>query len=73
MIISWNRKEAVRHIVDEQDELLKTALEYCCDGKIEQVYVLGSGTSYHAAVSARKVMEETMQIKFCYVSNGVCG
>jgi len=56
-------KEAVRHIVDEQDELLKTALEYCCDGKIEQVYVLGSGTSYHAAVSARKVMEDTMQIK----------
>ena len=56
-------KEAVRHIVEEQDTLLKEAIDYCSEGKIEQIYVLGSGTSYHAAVSARKAMEDTMQVK----------
>ena len=56
-------KEAVRNIVAKQDEIFADALAYCEGKKIEQIYLLGSGTSYHAAVSAKKVMEDTLGVK----------
>ncbi len=56
-------KEAVRNIVANQDEIFADAMAYCEGKSIEQIYILGSGTSYHAAVSAKKVMEDTMGVK----------
>lgn len=58
-------KEAVRHIAGCRADILKEALDYCAGRELHQIYVLGSGTSYHAAVSARKVMEDSLGIRVC--------
>lgn len=56
-------KEAVRNIVENQDEIFEKALVYCSKRPVEQVYILGSGTSYHAAVSAKKAIENNLAVK----------
>lgn len=55
--------QAVRNIVDNQDSIFGEALEYCKGKKIDQMYILGSGTSYHASVAAKKLMEDKTGIK----------
>ena len=55
-------KDAVQNIVRHQDEIFKEAIEYC-DGDIDTIYLLGSGTSYHAALCARSVLEKELNIK----------
>ncbi len=55
--------EAVRRIVRNQDAILDEAVEYCSQKAVEQIYLLGSGTSYHAAVSAKRMMEDTLGVK----------
>lgn len=55
--------EAVENIVKHQDAIFMQALAYCKDKQIEQVYILGSGTSYHAAVAAKRLFEEVTQRK----------
>lgn len=32
-------------------------------GNYEQIYVIGSGTSYHAALAAKNLMEKVLQMK----------
>ena len=56
-------REAVRHIVADQDRIFAGALEYLKGKNIEQIYILGSGTSYHASVAAKAVVEEKLGIK----------
>lgn len=56
-------KDAVRNIVEKQDAIFADALSYLKGKDIEQIYVLGSGTSYHASVAAKKVMEDTLGVK----------
>ena len=46
-------KAAVRNIVENQDTIFEQALNYCKEKKFEQIYILGSGTSYHASVAAK--------------------
>ncbi len=55
--------KAVRNIVENQDSIFGEALEYCKGKNIEQIYVLGSGTSYHASVAAKKVVEDKLGVK----------
>lgn len=33
------------------------------NGNYEQIYVIGSGTSYHAALAAKNLMEKVLQMK----------
>lgn len=56
-------KDAVRNIVEQQDSIFGGALAYLKDKAIEQIYILGSGTSYHAAVAAKSVVEDTLGVK----------
>lgn len=56
-------KDAVRNIVEHQDRIFADALAYLKDKDIEQIYILGSGTSYHAAVAAKNVVEDILGIK----------
>lgn len=56
-------REAVRNIVGHQDHIFAEALEYCKGKNIEQIYILGSGTSYHAAVAAKSVVEDKLGVK----------
>ncbi len=55
--------EVVENIIKHQDNIFKQALVYCKDKQIDQVYILGSGTSYHAAVASKKIFEEVTQRK----------
>lgn len=56
-------KKSVRNIVDHQLNIFSEAIDYCLQRKVENIYLLGSGTSYHAALAARTVLEETLHIK----------
>lgn len=56
-------KQAVRDIVLHQDEIFKEALDFYEKKEIEQIYLLGSGTSYHAAVTCKKIIEDILNIK----------
>lgn len=56
-------RDAVRHIVENQQEILAEALAYCQGKKIGQIYILGSGTSYHASLAAKKVVEDKLGLK----------
>lgn len=56
-------REAVRNIVADQNQIFGDALEYLKGKKLEQIYILGSGTSYHASVAAKAVVEEKLGIK----------
>jgi glucosamine 6-phosphate synthetase-like amidotransferase/phosphosugar isomerase protein len=58
-------KDTVRHIVADRAVILKNALEYVlrAEPAIEQIYLVGSGTSYHAALAAKPLMERVLGIK----------
>lgn len=56
-------KPAVKNIVDNQEEIFSDALKYCEEKEIEQIYILGSGTSYHAALASKKLLEDVLKIK----------
>ena len=56
-------KDAVRNIVLKQNDIFEQALDYCQNKNIEQIYILGSGTSYHASYAAKKVVEDVLKIK----------
>lgn len=55
--------EVLRHIIENRAEITKEFVEKFKDTKIEQIYVLGSGTSFHAGLSAKNYLEEMMKIK----------
>lgn len=55
-------KTAVQNIVDNQEAIFKEAVEYC-EGVLDTIYILGSGTSYHAALCARSILEKELKIK----------
>lgn len=55
-------KDAVDHIVKNEQEIFKEVLNYC-DDDIDTIYIVGSGTSYHAAVAARSMLEKELKIK----------
>lgn len=60
-------KDGVRHIVDNASSIFTSSLEYLKNKEIDQIYIIGSGTSYHAAVAARPVIEKVLGIQV-YVS-----
>ena len=45
-------KKAVRNIISNHEEIFHDAVEYFFEGDYEQIYVIGSGTSYHSALAA---------------------
>lgn len=55
-------KDAVNNIVNKEKEIFTEAVNYC-DGTIDTIYMLGSGTSYHAALCAKSVLEKELGIK----------
>lgn len=60
-------KDGVRHIVDNSESIFASSLDYLRDKEIKQIYIIGSGTSYHAAVAARPVIEKVLGMQV-YVS-----
>lgn len=56
-------KAAVRRIVAQQAAIFEDALAYYFSRPIEQVYVVGSGTSYHASLAAAEIMEKVLGMR----------
>lgn len=56
-------KDAVRNIVEHQDEIFGEALDYLEGKNIDRIYIAGSGTSYHSAFAARKLIEDKLGIE----------
>lgn len=56
-------KEAVRNIVFNHESIFKNAVSYFLKNEIEQIYIIGSGTSYHSAVAAKPLIEKVLQMK----------
>lgn len=56
-------REAAQHIVEYQEEIFKNVEEYMQKHTYKQLYVIGSGTSYHAALAAKPFMEKVLGIK----------
>ena len=50
--------EVLTHIIDERARICAEFVERFKGADIETVYVIGSGTSYHAGVSAKLYLEE---------------
>ncbi|MBE5986680.1 MAG: SIS domain-containing protein [Paenibacillaceae bacterium] len=55
-------------IIKRRKEITKEFVEFYQDKTIDQIYVIGSGTSYHAGLSAKAYLEEILNIKvfICY-------
>ena len=64
-------KKAVRNIISNHEEIFHDAIEYFFNGNYEQIYVIGSGTSYHAALAAKNLMEKVLQMKFLSAPSNV--
>ena len=56
--------EVLTHIIDERARICAEFVERFKDADIGTVYVIGSGTSYHAGVSAKLYLEETGDMAF---------
>ena len=56
-------KKAVRNIISNHEEIFHDAVEYFFEGNYEQIYVIGSGTSYHSALAAKRLMEKVLKMK----------
>nr|WP_288826718.1 SIS domain-containing protein [uncultured Clostridium sp.] len=55
-------------IIKRRKEITKEFVTFYQDKTIDQIYVIGSGTSYHAGLSAKAYLEEILNIKVfnCY-------
>lgn len=57
---------ALRKIIENRKEIADEFVKYYKDKEIEQIYVIGSGTSYHAGLAAKVFLEEIFGKKvFC--------
>ena len=50
-------------IINRREEITKGFVSHFKDVEIEQIYVIGSGTSYHAGLAAKLYLEELLGIK----------
>jgi glucosamine 6-phosphate synthetase-like amidotransferase/phosphosugar isomerase protein len=55
-------KEVVRKIIENRSTILKNAVDYFFAHDIDQIYLIGSGTSYHASYAARRFMEKILRM-----------
>lgn len=55
--------EVLRSIINNRKKITDEFVTYITEKEIEQIYVLGSGTSYHAGLSAKNYLEELLGMK----------
>ena len=54
--------DAIREIIKNRSAILDEAVNYFFSSNIEQIYLIGSGTSYHSSYAAKRFMEKTLKI-----------
>lgn len=52
----------VKQVIDDRKEIMKEAVDYFVNHPVKRMVVLGSGTSYHAVLSAKKLMEKLLKM-----------
>ena len=58
--------EVLKYIIQNRKKITEEFVEYFKNREIEQIYIIGSGTSYHASLSAKNYLEELLHMKvFC--------
>ena len=58
--------DVLTYIINNRKEIVQEFVNEYKDKKIDQIYVIGSGKSYHAGLSAKNYLEEILNIKvFC--------
>ena len=58
--------DVLTYIINNRKEIVQEFVNEYKDKKIDQIYVIGSGTSYHAGLSEKNYLEEILNIKvFC--------
>lgn len=55
--------EVLTGIINGRKKIAEDFVNYYKDKEIEQIYMIGSGTSYHAGLSAKAYLEEILNIK----------
>ncbi|WP_304207039.1 SIS domain-containing protein [Fusobacterium perfoetens] len=56
----------LKKMIENRKEITKEFVEFYKEKNIEQIYIIGSGTSYHAGLSAKVFLEEILGKKvFC--------
>jgi glucosamine 6-phosphate synthetase-like amidotransferase/phosphosugar isomerase protein len=52
----------IRNIITKRGPALRESVEYVLSRKVEQIYMIGSGTSYHAEYAAKCFMEKILRV-----------
>lgn len=55
--------EVLKKILKERSEISREFVQFYKDKEINQIYILGSGTSYHAGLAAKNFLEEILNRK----------
>ena len=59
----YDTPEILKRILAERNQILNRALELLKGKNIADIYLTGSGSSYHSAVAARKFMQKVLGIR----------
>lgn len=59
----YEMKDLMHEILKEPSKSVSESVVFACSRNIEQIYIVGSGTSYHAAVASKHVLEELLDAK----------
>lgn len=54
--------DALRRVLGKREELIEPFIAFLGDLSLRQIHLVGSGSSYHAAMMARVYMEEVLEI-----------
>jgi glucosamine 6-phosphate synthetase-like amidotransferase/phosphosugar isomerase protein len=52
----------IRKIIENRDKILKDSIEYFLANDIEQIYLVATGTSLHADIASKIIMEKLLKI-----------
>ncbi|MDD2840272.1 MAG: SIS domain-containing protein [Rickettsiales bacterium] len=52
----------IENIINNRKEIFRDAVEYFCNGEIEQIYLIGTGTSLHSHLAAKMLMEKLLKM-----------
>jgi glucosamine 6-phosphate synthetase-like amidotransferase/phosphosugar isomerase protein len=58
----YETDEYIKSIIANRVSIFKDAKEYFLQNKIEQIYLIGTGTSLHAHIASKRLMEELLKI-----------
>jgi len=52
----------IKNIIENRKKIFKEAVDYFCNNKIEQIYLIGTGTSLHSHIASKMLMERILKI-----------